>query len=67
MLLNRRADKQTLASYYSQLFNMGILSINELRNKLDLSSLENGNYRFVQQNAKTLEQEIKQGENEGEK
>ena len=45
-----RADKQSLASYYSTLFNIGVVSLNEIRKELDLASVEGGDNHFVQVN-----------------
>ena len=45
-----RTDKASLASYYSTLFNIGVLSQNEIRQNLDLTPIENGNKHFVQVN-----------------
>ena len=53
-----RADKQSLANYYQTLFNIGVISPNEIRKELDLPSLENGDNTFVQVNIQTLEKAI---------
>lgn len=45
-----RADKQSLANYYSTLFNIGVVSLNEIRKELDLASVEGGDNHFVQVN-----------------
>lgn len=45
-----RADKQSLASYYNTLFNIGVVSLNEIRKELDLPEVEGGNSHFVQVN-----------------
>ena len=45
-----RADKQSLASYYSTLFNIGVVSPNEIRREIDLPSIEGGDNHFVQVN-----------------
>ena len=42
-----RADKQSLANYYSTLFNIGVVSPNEIRREIDLPSIEGGNNHFV--------------------
>ena len=49
-----RADKQSLANYYSTLFQIGALSINEIRKEIDLPSIQNGDETFVQVNLQTL-------------
>ena len=45
-----RADKQSLATYYSTLFNIGVVSPNEIRREIDLPSIEGGDNHFVQVN-----------------
>lgn len=54
-----RADKTSLASYYNTLFQIGAVSINEIRKILDLPSVENGDNHFVQVNIQTIENAIK--------
>ena len=49
-----RADKQSLASYYNTLFQIGVISPNEIRKELDLSALPDGDNTFVQVNVQTL-------------
>ena len=49
-----RADKQSQANYYNTLFQMGVMTINEIRKELDLPHLENGDTSFVQVNVQTL-------------
>lgn len=49
-----RADKQSQANYYNTLFQMGVMTINEIRRELDLPHLENGDTSFVQVNVQTL-------------
>lgn len=53
-----RADKQSLANYYNTLFNIGVISINEIRRELDLPALENGNNTFVQCNIVPLNKAV---------
>ena len=50
-----RADRQSLANYYSTMFNIGAISINEIRKEIDLPSVQNGDANFVQVNLQTLE------------
>ena len=50
-----RADKQSLANYYSTLFNIGVVSCNEIRKEIDLPAVEGGNSHFVQVNLATLQ------------
>lgn len=53
-----RADKQSLANYYNTLFNIGVISPNEIRREIDLPALENGDNTFVQVNVQTLDKAI---------
>lgn len=50
-----RADRQSLANYYSTMFNIGAISINEIRKEINLPSIENGDANFVQVNLQTLD------------
>ena len=50
-----RADKQSLANYYSTLFNIGVVSCNEIRKEIDLPSVDGGDSHFVQVNLATLQ------------
>lgn len=50
-----RADKQSLASYYNTLFNIGVVSLNEIRKELDLPEVEGGNSHFVQVNLTSVQ------------
>ena len=54
-----RADKASLASYYNTLFQIGVISTNEIRKALDLPAIGNGNHTFVQVNVQTLENAVK--------
>ena len=49
-----RADKQSLASYYNTLFNIGVVSCNDIRKEIDLPYIEGGDAHFVQVNLATL-------------
>lgn len=53
-----RADKAAMASYYSQLFNMGVMSPNEIRRELDLPAIENGETAFVQVNVQPIKKAL---------
>ena len=53
-----RADKQALASYYQTLFNIGVVSPNDIRKQLDLPAIEGGDNTFVQVNIQTLERAV---------
>lgn len=50
-----RADKQSLATYYSTLFNIGVVSCNEIRREIDLPYIEGGDSHFVQVNLATIQ------------
>jgi len=50
-----RADKKSLAEYYSTLFQIGVITPNEIRKELDLPEIENGDHAFVQVNIQTLD------------
>lgn len=49
-----RADKNSLASYYTNLFNIGVMSPNEIRKELDLTNTEEGNNFYLQSNLMTM-------------
>ena len=51
-----RADKTSLAEYYNKLFQIGAVTVNEIRKALDLPAIDNGDKSFVQVNVQTLEQ-----------
>lgn len=53
-----RADKKSLAEYFSKLFQIGAISIDEIRRELDLPAIENGDNHFVQVNLQTLERAV---------
>lgn len=53
-----RADKQSLANYYQTLFNIGVVSPNDIRKQLDLPAIEGGDNTFVQVNIQTLEKAV---------
>lgn len=50
-----RADRQSLANYYSTMVQCGVMQINEVRRELDLPSVENGDTNFVPVNLQTIE------------
>lgn len=56
-----RADKAGQASYYSTMFNIGALSVNDIRRDIDLPHVEGGDRHFVQVNLMEL-QHAGQGE-----
>lgn len=45
-----RTDKTGLADYYQKLYNIGVMSINEIRKELDLAEMEDGDTHFVAAN-----------------
>lgn len=53
-----RADKQSLASYFQTLFNIGVISPNEIRQQIDLPYIDGGDNTFVQVNIQTLDRAI---------
>lgn len=53
-----RTDKQSQAEYYSKLFSIGVLSVNEIRRQLDLSAIECGDKTFVQVNIMPLDKAV---------
>ena len=53
-----RADKQAMANYYRELFNIGVISPNEIRQQLDLPFIEGGDNTFVQVNIQTMTKAI---------
>lgn len=53
-----RADKQSLANYYQTLFNIGVISPNEIRKELDLPAVDYGDNTFVQVNIQTIEKAV---------
>ena len=53
-----RADKQSLANYYQTLFNIGVISPNEIRKELDLPAVEYGDNTFVQVNIQPIEKAV---------
>jgi len=54
-----RADKASLASYYNTLFQIGVITPNEIRKALDMEAIENGDKAFVQVNIQTLDNAVK--------
>ena len=53
-----RADKAALAQYYNTLFNIGVVSPNDIRKQLDLPAIEGGDNTFVQVNIQTLDRAV---------
>lgn len=51
-----RADKQALAGYYNTLFNVGAVSVNEIRKELDMSPIEDGDNHFIQSNLLSIKE-----------
>jgi HK97 family phage portal protein len=50
-----KADKTALAGYYRELFNIGVLTPNEIRRELDLPAIEGGDSAYLQINMSTVE------------
>lgn len=55
-----KADKASQAAYYCSLFQIGVISPNEIRKELDLPALKNGDHTFVQVNTMILDNAINQ-------
>lgn len=55
-----RVDKNSLAEYYSKLFSIGAITINEIRKELDLPKLDNGDKNFLQVNVQSVDNIINQ-------
>jgi phage portal protein BeeE len=51
-----RGDNASRAAFYSAMFNIGAMSINEIREKEDLDPVTGGDEHFVPMNMQTLEQ-----------
>lgn len=49
-----RADKTALSNYYRNLFNIGVLTPNEIRRQLDLPPIDGGETAFLQTNMSTI-------------
>lgn len=50
-----RQDNQNRADFYRTLFSLGVLSVNEIRAKLDMNKIEGGDEHYVQAQLVTLE------------
>jgi HK97 family phage portal protein len=50
-----RADAAGRSSYYNTMWNLGVLSVNEIRSLENLNPVESGDVRFVQLNMTTLD------------
>lgn len=59
-----RADKASLAEYYSKLFQIGSITPNEIRKALDFEPIEYGDKSFIQVNMSTLDKIISNPFNE---
>ena len=53
-----RADAAGRASYYNAMWNLGVLSVNEIRAAENLNPVEGGDVRFVQLNMQTLDKAV---------
>lgn len=45
-----RTDKAALAEYYTKMYNLGVLTTNDIRRQLDYEPVENGDQPFIQSN-----------------
>lgn len=45
-----RTDKTALADYYQKLYNIGVMSINEIRKEIDMTQMSDGDTHFVAAN-----------------
>ena len=50
-----RGDAASRASWYTSMWNLGVLSVNEIRSAEGLNPVDNGDERFVQLNMTTLD------------
>lgn len=58
-----RSDSQTRAEFYKSMFNMGVLSINEIRNKEEQNPIgEEGEERFMQSGMTTVKKIVEEEE-----
>jgi HK97 family phage portal protein len=53
-----RGDNASRSQFYRELFNIGVLSINEIRMFEDLNAVEDGDSRFVPLNMSTLQEAV---------
>lgn len=60
-----RGDSQARGEFYKSLWNMGAITINEIREKEDLNPVDGGDTHFVPLNTTTLERAIS-GDSPGE-
>lgn len=51
-----RSDLKSQAEYYNKLFQIGVLSVNDVRKEIDMTEVEDGDQHFVQVNMQTLQQ-----------
>ena len=45
-----RTDKNAQAEYYTKMYNLGVLTTNDIRRQLDYEPVENGDQPFIQSN-----------------
>ena len=50
-----RGDTESRTTFYREMWNLGVLSVNEIRELEDMNPVEDGDKRFVQLNMTTLE------------
>lgn len=51
-----RGDSASRGAFYTQMFNIGVMSINEIREKEDLNPIDDGDIHFVPMNMQTVEE-----------
>jgi len=61
-----RGDAESRASFYNQMFNIGAMSINEIRDKEELNPIDNGDQSFVPLNMLPLSSAAQEMVEEGE-
>lgn len=59
-----RGDAAARGELYSKMFNIGAMQLNEIRAREELNAIENGDTSFVQVNVQTLDNAIKNINNE---
>jgi HK97 family phage portal protein len=62
-----RIDQKSQSEYFRTLFNMGVMTINEIRNELDLQKIEGGDNVLMQTNMSTLNNIIQTTKNDDDK
>ena len=60
-----RADTSARGQWMQAMFNMGALSVNEVRSEMGLAPIDGGDEHFLQVNMSTLGKMLKEGEGDG--